>query len=252
MFAMRHAKVLSTRQSLIALGAVFLLSLASLAWCVYELIKKRDQKILVILIPFAVYTIFVLFSKINIGVRYYLPAFPFLFIAGGAFLDWLLGRPARRFGVVVAAVLLCWMGVEAVRAFPDQMPYFNQLAASRPHWWYLSDSNVEWGDDVEQLAAYLKARGETRVGAAVSAGWTTLTQYGVDYVDLLSQPADWTPDTRYVAIGAGFLNGSTVPARLINDRWSTEEERVNFFDAYRRRTPEVVIGNSIYLYRIHE
>lgn len=229
-----------------------LLSLASLVWCVHDLISNRDKKILIILIPFAIYTIFVLFSRINIGVRYYLPAYPFLFIAGGASLDWLLRRPARRFGVGIAAALLCWMGVEAVRAYPDQMTYFNQLAASRPHWWYLSDSNVEWGDDVPQLAAYLKARGETRVNAALSAGWSTLTQYGLVYVDLLSKPAGSTPDTRYVAIGASFLNGSTVPVRPIHGRLPTELERINFFDLYRHLKPEAVFGNSIYLYRIPE
>jgi hypothetical protein len=56
--------------------------------------------------------------------------------------------------------------------------------------------------------------------------------------------------TRYVAIGASFLNGSTVPEVLkIQGRWATESERQNFFDAYRRRTPEAIIGGSIYLYR---
>ena len=228
-----------------------LLSLASLVWCVHQLIRKRNHAILIILIPFAVYTIFVLFSSINIGVRYYLPAFPFLFISGGAFLDWLLRLPARRAALGLVVSLLCWMGVEAVRAFPDQMTYFNQLAASRPHWWYLSDSNVEWGDDARTLALYLRARGETRVRAAFLGG-STLSYYGVTYIDLLRTDAGEPPSTRYAAIGASFLNGSTMPVRLIDGRWPTDAERVNFFDAYRHRTPEAVLGNSIYLYRIHE
>ena len=144
------------------------------------------------------------------------------------------------------------MGVEAVRAFPNQVTYFNQLAASRPHWWYLSDSNVEWGEDARLVALYLRARGETRVRAAF-LGARTLSHYGVEYVDLLPVDSEEPPLTRYEAIGASFLNGSTVPAsRLIRGHWPTESERVNFFDAYRHRTPEAVFGNSIYLYRIHE
>jgi len=57
--------------------------------------------------------------------------------------------------------------------------------------------------------------------------------------------------TRYVAIGAGFLNGSTVPGGLrdANDDVISEEQRQNYFAAYRTLTPEAVFGNSIYLYR---
>jgi hypothetical protein len=29
------------------------------------------------------------------------------------------------------------------------------VAWRRPHWYYLTDSNVEWGDDARALALYL-------------------------------------------------------------------------------------------------
>ncbi len=230
-----------------------LLSVASLAWGCHELFKKRDRRFLYVLVPFALYTAFVLLSKINIGVRYYLPAFPFLFIAGGALLERLLSSTRARRGARAAAfVLLAWVGVEAVRAYPDQMAYMNQLASGQPKWHYLSDSNVEWGDDVRGLAEYLRARGETRVRAATLGGYATLRFYGVESVDLLAPTDIALPETRYTAIGASFLNGSTVPARQIRGRRLTDAERVNLFDAYRRRTPEAVIGGSIYLFREHE
>ncbi len=228
-----------------------LLSLASLTWGCYELFVRRDRRFFVLLVPFALYTAFVLLSRIDIGVRYYLPAFPFLFIMGGALLERLLsaGR-ARLAGAVAAYVLLAWVGVEAVRAYPNHMSYMNQMAWSRPHWFYLSDSNVEWGDDVRGLAEYLRARGETRVRAATLGGYVTLRHYGVEGLDLLAPPEVQLPETRYVAIGASFLNGSTVPS--LRGRRANEEERINFFDAYRRRTPEAIIGGSIYLFREHE
>ncbi|HYP01327.1 MAG TPA: hypothetical protein VER76_14145, partial [Pyrinomonadaceae bacterium] len=59
---------------------------------------------------------------------------------------------------------------------------------------------------------------------------------------------EWPP-TRYVAIGASFLNGSTVPPGTVRGRTLDEAERVNYFDAYRRRTPEAIIGGSIYVFR---
>ena len=204
------------------------------------------------LAPFAVYTCFVLLSRIDIGVRYYLPAYTFLCILGGTLLErmWKSRRrmlKTRRAGAIAAAALLGWMCVEAARAFPDHMTYMNQLASRAPHWWYLSDSNVEWGDDVRALGEYLHARGETHVRAMTLSGFLTLHHYGVSYLDALAVPKG--PPPRYTAVGASFLNGSTVPEHLRGERPATEEERINTFDEYRRRTPEKIFGGSIYLFR---
>ena len=228
-----------------------LLSLASLAWALREWTARRDARFPWMLAPFAAYTVFVLFSNIDIGVRYYLPAYPFLFILAGALLERLFNsKSLKRAGAVVAVLLLVWTCVEAVRAYPDHVSYMNQLAASRPHWWYLSDSNVEWGDDVRALAAYLRERGETRVGGAFLGGFLTPRHYGLEYVDLLAPAPPAPAQTRYTAIGASFLNGSTVPLWPRADGSTpTDTERVNKFDDYRRRTPEKIFGGSIYLYK---
>ena len=230
-----------------------LLSLAALVWSSARVIKKRDLNHLWMLAPFVVYTIFVLFSRIDIGVRYYLPAYPFLFMLGGALLaSWLKSRKVARLGAVAVALLFILIGVEAVRTFPNQMTYMNQLAIGKPHWWYLSDSNVEWGEDAPALAAYLRARGETRVRSAFLGDFMVLNKYGVQPLMLANPQGEEQEKTRYAAIGASFLNGSTVPGMMIDGREATESERVNFFDKYRHKTPEAVFGGSIYLYREDE
>jgi len=224
-----------------------LLSLASLAWGSYEWIKNRERRFLWLLVPFAVYTIFVLFSHIDIGVRYYLPAYPFLFILSAALLDRLLKvRRAYLLGPLVAVSLLGWMGVEAARAYPDHMTYMNQIASRAPHWWYLSDSNVEWGDDLRAVATYLHDRGETRVNDGTLGGFFSFRFYGIERVDALAAQGHELP--RYTAVGASYLNGSTVARQASDGRELTDDERFNAFDAYRRRTPEAVFG-SVYLYR---
>jgi dolichyl-phosphate-mannose-protein mannosyltransferase len=228
-----------------------LLSIASLAWAIYQYVKKRDARFLWMLAPFLVYTLYVLGSRIDIGVRYYLPAYPFLFILGGALLaSAVRSKQMRRAGMVAAFVIMAWIGAEAVRAYPNHMSYMNQLASTHPHWWYLSDSNVEWGDEARNVGRYLTQRGETRVRSAFLGDFIMLHHYGVQSLALATAEGDEPEPTRYVAIGASFLNGSTVPEALkIQGRWATETERQNFFDAYRRRTPEAIIGGSIYLYR---
>jgi Dolichyl-phosphate-mannose-protein mannosyltransferase len=226
------------------------LSLAALAWAVFIFIKKRDTKYLWTLAPFVIYTIFVLFSRIDIGVRYYLPAYSFLFMLGGALLASLLkSRKAARAGMLFGILLVGWIGVEAVRAFPNHMSYMNQLAVGHPHWWYLSDSNVEWGDDIAEAAAYLRARGETKVRANFLGDFILLHHYGVERINMATEHGEQPEKTRYAAIGASLLNGSTAPEMIIDGRPATEFERVNFFDKYRHKTPEAVFGGSIYLFR---
>ena len=158
-------------------------------------------------------------------------------------------RIAARFAVVVA---LAWMCVEAGRAYPNYLPYMNELASARPHWQYLSDSNVEWGDDIGGLAEYLKARGETRVRAALLGGQVILPLYGVEFDDLLAGPGTVQPETNYVALGASYLNGSTVPGWSEGSGRETIEQQHQYFAAYRTRQPEAVFGTSIYLYRVKE
>ena len=222
-----------------------LLSIVALAWASWRAGWKRDRRILWLLLPFVCYTTLLLFTGINIGVRYYLPAYGLLFILGGGLLANLIAPGRFRAARMIPAVsLVAWGAIIAGRVYPDYMPYMNAIASKHPHWWYLSDSNVEWGDDVKGLAEYLHARGEKRVRAALLGGFVTLELYGIDYLDALSDGP--LPDTRYVALGASFLNGSTVheyPQR-------TEEQRVNRFEAFRRRKPEAVIGGSIYVFRM--
>jgi hypothetical protein len=227
-----------------------LLSLASLAWGCREFFRRRDKRFFWLLAPVAIYTAFVMTSRINIGVRYLLPAYPFLFILSGALLERLASsKRARRVGLACVVALVGWHGFEALRAYPDYVPYVNQLAAGRPHWRLLSDSNVEWGDDIRGMADYLKARGETRVRGALLGGFLTPPYYGVEYADMLVLSNDRLPRTRYVAIGASYLNGSTAEMAKPPGRAFTDAEMIDFFDAYRHRAPEAVIGGSIYLFR---
>jgi hypothetical protein len=230
-----------------------LLSLAAIIWSASRVVKWRDVSHLWLLAPLVVYSIFVLFSRIDIGIRYCLPAYPFLCMLGGAVLAvFLKSRKARGWGTIALALIGIWIGVEAVRAFPNQMTYMNELAVGKPHWWYLSDSNVEWGDDAPALAAYLRARGETRVRSAFLGDFMVLNKYGVQPLMMANANGEELEKTRYAAIGASFLNGSTVPGMMIDGRPATESERVNFFDKYRHKTPEAVFGGSIYLYREDE
>ena len=224
-----------------------LLTLASLAWAVRRAIKQ-ETKFLMLVAAVAIYALAAMLTRVNIGIRHFLPVFPFLFILGGALLDRVLQARRRSLALAFTALLLVWMTFEVVRVYPDYVSYMSQITLRRPPWQCLSDSNIEWGDDSGALAEYLQARGEGRVRAALLGGSVLLPLYGVEYIDLLSPPGNPLPETRYVALGASFLNGSTVPGWSEGSGRETKEQQRNYFASYRERTPEAIIG-SIYLYR---
>lgn len=214
-----------------------LLSLVAIGWAIFKLVKHSDVRFVWLLAPTLLYSVFVLFSHINIGVRYLAPIFPFLMIAGAALLDYLL-KQRRAIATVFVNVLLAWMMIEAVHIYPNHMTYMNAIASAHPHWWYLSDSNVEWGDGVRELAIYLKQHGENRVVDGTLGGFGLLRFYGIERVDPFGKQPDDGSGPKYIAVGASNLNGSTVVGH------------VDYFDAYRHQTPEAIVGDSIYVFRL--
>ncbi len=227
-----------------------LLSVVSLAWAIWRVLARREMKLALLIIPITIYMAFSMTSRINIGVRHIAPVFPFLFLLGGALLDRLLTRYRSKAAVLFVVLLFGWMFAEAVRAYPNYIPYTNQLTFGKANWEVLSDSNVEWGDDIRELAKYLRDRGETKIYGALAGGWGTIEMYGVQMIDY-APPDIQLSKTRYVAIGAGHLNGSTVSGGMKHEDGLelTNEERQNYFSKYRKEVPEVVFGNSIFLYR---
>ena len=98
-------------------------TISSVVWAVWR-ISRRDLKPLVVLIPLLIYLIFAMLAAINIGIRHFLPIFPFCFILGGALLEWLLNvKKWRPLGLASVVIVLTLCSVEAVRAYPNYISY---------------------------------------------------------------------------------------------------------------------------------
>jgi 4-amino-4-deoxy-L-arabinose transferase-like glycosyltransferase len=233
--------------------AFLLLSVAAVGWALWAAVCKHEKKLIPLLLGLMIYLALSMTSSINIGIRHLAPAFPFLFLLSGACLDRLLKSPRPRAAALVVIVLLGWMLVDGIRTYPNYLSFTNALTFGKPGWAVLSDSNVEWGQDTGELARYLNARGETTLVGSLSGGWASPPLYGIQLLDF-APPDLQSASTRYVAIGASFLNGSTVPVNPTgaDDAELSEEQRHNYFAKYRNLVPEKVFGNSIYLYRKRE
>jgi hypothetical protein len=92
----------------------------------------------------------------QIGIRYFLPVFPLVFIWVSRVVPDLL---ALRGGKVIVSGLLAWSALSCLHAFPNYIPYMNELAGGAAKGTdYLDDSNIDWGQGIKQAAQYVKTR----------------------------------------------------------------------------------------------
>jgi tetratricopeptide (TPR) repeat protein len=94
----------------------------------------------------------------NIGVRHILVVYVFLYVLiGGA--SWTLIRMSRKWVYVVGVFLLVHVA-SSVLAFPNYIPYANELWGGPSQTYkYLTDSNADWGQQLKSVKQYLDQRG---------------------------------------------------------------------------------------------
>jgi len=93
-------------------------------------------------------------SNINLGLRHVLPLYPALFVlAGGA--AWGLTRAYPLRGALVGALALGFAGA-SLAARPYYLAYFNSTVGPEHGYRVLVDSSLDWGQDLDRLARYLK------------------------------------------------------------------------------------------------
>lgn len=120
------------------------------------LVKKRWWLCLTGLLPPALFLTAATYSSLNIGYRHILPLVPFLILLLSAAADLQWHRPPLA---LIAAGMALWLIVGTLRIYPDYLAYFNALVGGPSggrH--YLTDSNLDWGQDLKQLRDYLEKR----------------------------------------------------------------------------------------------
>jgi hypothetical protein len=180
-------------------------------------------------------------SHIDLGLRHVLPIYPFLYVGLGvaaahAWKSW------RRWTAVVLAILGIGLLVETACAFPNFIPFFNVLAGgSRGGVALLSDSNIDWGQDLKLLVQWQHAHPDPQIYLCYF-GFADPRYYGLHYVRLAGNSGGGTeqPDParkRIIAISVMNLQGTG---------WYPVQQ--NLYAGLRRVKPLAVLGGSIYLF----
>jgi hypothetical protein len=185
-----------------------------------------------------------LLPSLNLGVRYLLPAFPFLFLIAGEAAAWLWNRTqsGKQGGLLraAAAFLALWQMGSIAGAYPHMISYFNELVPPDKKIHYLADSNLDWGQDQKRLAETAQRRGWPKVHLAYFGGIDP-GFYGINWQPWVESDLKGPqPGTVYV-INASFLQlapEAYPPTRSIALGWIAE------------RTPTGKVGDSWYYFEI--
>src|SRR4029079_9801392 len=114
----------------------------------------------------------------DLGVRYLLPIFPLLFVWCSRIVVELNRKPA---GIALALLLVIWQARAALWAFPNYIPYVNEIAGgAKSGIYYLDDSNVDWGQGMKQTAAYINTHHRQNVELLPFSPFDCPQCYGMD------------------------------------------------------------------------
>ena len=212
-----------------------------------------------LLAPVVFFFIFTSWGAHNLGVRYLIPAYPFLAVyaggiitrigkKGGLFLTTRslttrsnLGS-SKRFDLVVLISLSVWYIFSAVTAHPNQLAYFNELVGGSDNGYkYMDDSNIEWGQDLKRLKKFTDDNPQAKVVYIWRQGDRALDYYGIGKEkNIIDLKENWWVNPKGVyAVSSHFLVRAKLLSRTMND------PTLDWLSLYQ---PASRIGQSFFIY----
>jgi len=176
----------------------------------------------------------------QLGIRYILPAFPFLIVLASSAARWIDWQkmPRRTVLVLLAAASLPF----SLRYHPHHLSYFNEFAGGPANGWrHLVDSNIDWGQDLHALKDWVDGHPGEPLKLAYF-GTVSPSVIGIDY----TFPPARTPQPGRYAISVNYVAGRPHHLRDIDGRGMTVN--IDDFGYFRFFEPDDRIGYSILIY----
>jgi hypothetical protein len=152
----------------------------------------RLREALFLLLPAGLVLGLMIPARINVGVRYLLPIYPFLFVCASRLATLSSPRPWLAPSLLGVPVLLT--AVSSLGVAPHQLAYFNEAVGGPDHGdRYLADTNIDWGQDLKGLKEYMDREGLPMVYLSYF-GTAPPEAYGIRYQEAPSfGPVAWPP-----------------------------------------------------------
>ncbi len=197
-----------------------------------------------LVIPVLAYLAAAMIQNLHLGVRHVLPLYPPLFVAAGLSLARLWGS-RKKLAILCGLPIILLLATESCWSYPDYLPFFNlAVGGSRGGLQWLSDSNLDWGQDLPLLAAWQRAHPAEKLYLAYF-GVADPAFYGIHYTNVAcgywqGPPAQDIKAPGVLAISATILQGPYCQRPNGGPAWSI---------LWRFR-PFQVLGGSIYLFHV--
>ena len=163
--------------------------------------KKLSINEYFLLLPILTYFIFASRSNLQIGVRHILPIYPLCFVLAAQSIDFFRFRITKQ----LILIFSIWYVASSFIVWPHYLSYFNEAAGGPNNGWrYLRDSNVDWGQDLPALSAYIKDNNINKV-VLTYFGEDSPEVYGINYRKLMKHEYTKPGDNVY-AISVQYLD----------------------------------------------
>ena len=214
-------------------------------------LARRDLTLVntILLAVPGVYFVLASLSDFNRGYRYILPVLPFAFVlagrAGAAFVS-VTGARGRWRHLGLAAALV-WLLAANGLIYPHYLAYFNELVRPQNGYKVLVDSNLDWGQDLPALEAYVAQHDLDSIYLSWF-GESRPAQYDIPHRFIPSKPDElsdvhtrvYHPD--YPPPGSYAISATNLQGLLFEDK--------NLFEFFLAREPEDQPGYSILTYEV--
>jgi hypothetical protein len=181
-------------------------------------------------------------SHLNIGLRHIFPVYPFLFVFLGVIAAQCFAR-RPKITCWIISLLFVGLACETLSAYPNYLPFFNVAAGgSRGGLALLSDSNLDWGQDLPALVEWQKRHPDRQLYFC-RFGLPEPRYYGLHYIEMpgseLAQPDE--------TVSSGLLPVYAISAVALQGPYMTAD-RVMFYRRFLEEKPFEVLNGTIYLY----
>jgi 4-amino-4-deoxy-L-arabinose transferase-like glycosyltransferase len=194
-----------------------------------------------LLVPAAVVFWFFSLHDLQMGLRYVLPIYPFLFVFSSQAARLFVGHIARMAFYLAA---IGWYIGASCYIHPHYLAYFNELVGGPDNGWnYLVDSNLDWGQDLKGLKRYMVEHDIPRI---------TLSYFGSDTPDRYGIAYNWIPIFALRDVDAAhrpsILKGwVAISATNLREACFVNKDLSAYFKTHK---PVAKIGYSIFIYKL--
>lgn len=197
-------------------------------------VRRRHSVAAICLLFVAVFFAISSLSRIDLGIRYILPVFPFAYSAVA------IAFAAANVRPVIAQVLIALHVLAGVLAYPGYVSYFNVLIGShRNADRYLIDSNLDWGQDLRRLRLWTEENGVDFIRIDYFGGGSVEHEFG-KRGEVFTAPRPGPLPEGWFAVSRHLYRARAAEVPV---------DYATYLEASRARYVTTV-GGSIYVYRV--